>query len=79
MSVQKVYCGKTADWIQMPFGMVSGSVEGWGGYRRRQRVSFGVEFGRATVTNWDFATRLFPNYFGQYSFLVRVPYNLENK
>jgi len=21
--VRKVYCGKTADWIQMPFGMVS--------------------------------------------------------
>ena len=22
--VRKVYCGKTADWIRMPFGMVSG-------------------------------------------------------
>ena len=27
-SVWKVYCGKTADWIRMPFGMVSGV--GWG-------------------------------------------------
>jgi len=24
LSVQTVYSGKTADWIQMPFGMVSG-------------------------------------------------------
>jgi len=24
LCVQKVYCGKTADWIRMPFGMVSG-------------------------------------------------------
>jgi len=23
-SVRKVYCGKTAEWIRMPFGMVSG-------------------------------------------------------
>jgi len=26
-SIQKVYCGKTADWIRMPFGVRS--VEGW--------------------------------------------------
>ena len=51
-----------------------GSVEGWGvldvlgGYRRRIRGSFVVEFGRPIVTNEDFATRLFPNYFGQYLF-----------
>jgi len=24
LSVQKVYCGKMADWIQVPFGVVSG-------------------------------------------------------
>jgi len=24
LSVWKVYCGKMAEWIQMPFGMVSG-------------------------------------------------------
>jgi len=23
LSVRKVYCGKTAEWIRMPFGMVS--------------------------------------------------------
>ena len=27
-SVRGVICGKTAEWIRMPFGMVSGSVEG---------------------------------------------------
>jgi len=44
--VQKVYCGKTAYWIQMPFGMVSGVGQGMGvldrGYdRRKERDSFG--------------------------------------
>jgi len=29
-SVQKVYCGKTADWIRLPFGMVSGVGQGMG-------------------------------------------------
>jgi len=29
LSVLKVYCGKTADWIRMPFGMVSGIGRGW--------------------------------------------------
>jgi len=24
LSVRKVYCGKTADWIRMPFGTVNG-------------------------------------------------------
>ena len=44
-------CGKTADWIQMPFGMVSGIAQGMGvldggGDRRRGRGSFGVIVGR---------------------------------
>jgi len=30
LSVRKVYCGKTADWIWMPFGMVSGIGRGMG-------------------------------------------------
>jgi len=29
-SVQKVYCGKMAEWIRMPFGMVSGVCIRWG-------------------------------------------------
>jgi len=49
---QKVHCGKTADWIQMPFGMVSGVsrlmvVLDGGSDRRRGRGSFGDKF----VTN----------------------------
>ena len=28
LSVRKVYCGETADWIRMPFGMVSGVIRG---------------------------------------------------
>ena len=30
-AVLKVYCGKTADWIRMPFGVVSGVGQGMGG------------------------------------------------
>ena len=30
VSVRKVYCGKTADWIRMPFGMVNGVGRGMG-------------------------------------------------
>ena len=64
LSVRKVYCGKTADWIRMPFGVVSGAGRGMGvldgdGYRRRERGSFGGEFGASIVTNGAFATRLF--------------------
>jgi len=29
-SVCKVYCGKTAEWIRMPFGVVSGVGQGMG-------------------------------------------------
>jgi len=41
-----VYCGKTADWIRMPFGVVSGvelgiGVLDFGGDRRRGRGSLG--------------------------------------
>jgi len=30
MCVRKVYCGKTADWIRMLFGMASGVGRGMG-------------------------------------------------
>jgi len=55
-SVQKVYCGKTAEWIQIPFGMVSGVDRRMGvldgaGYRRRGKGSFGVNLGRPIVNN----------------------------
>jgi len=63
-----VYCGKTVDWIRMPFGVVSGVSRGMGildggGYRQWERGSFGVKLGRPFVTNGAFATRLFSNYF----------------
>ena len=50
LSVRKVYCGKTAAWIRMPFRMVSGVGRGMGVlngsiYRRRGRSTFGVQFG----------------------------------
>jgi len=52
----RVYCGKTADWIQMPFEMVGGvglgmGVLDFGGDRRKGSGSFGGEFGRRIVTN----------------------------
>jgi len=73
LSVHKVYCGKTAEWIWMPFGMVSGVGQRMGvldgcGYRRRKGAVLAVNFGRPIVTNGDLATRLLPNYFGQYLF-----------
>jgi len=29
LSVRKVYCGKTVEWIRMPFGMMSEVGRGW--------------------------------------------------
>ena len=53
--LRKMYCGKTADWNQMPFGMVSGVDRGMGVLdgnvdRWRGRGSFGAEFG---VSHWN--------------------------
>jgi len=50
LSVHKVCCGKTAEWIQMRLGRSSGvgqrmGVLDGGGYHRRRRGSFGGEFG----------------------------------
>jgi len=60
--VWKVYCGKTADWIRMPFGLVSGiglgmDILDFGGDSRRGRGSLGVNLGRPIVTSGSFATR----------------------
>jgi len=51
LCVRKVYCGKTAKWIRMPFGVVSGVGRGIGvldgdGDRRRERAVLGVNLGR---------------------------------
>jgi len=56
-SVRKVYCGKTAEWIRMPFGMMSGVGRGMGvldvgGYRQREGGSFGSEFWASRCNQW---------------------------
>jgi len=55
-----VSCGKTADWIRMPFGVVSEigrgiSVLHGGWLSSKGRGSFRVNEGHRIVTNWDFA------------------------
>jgi len=58
-----VYCGKTAEWIRMPFGVVSGvgrrgmCVLERSGDRRREGQFMGVNLGRPNVTNGAFVTR----------------------
>ena len=52
-----VYCGKTADWIRMPFGVVSGvglgmGVLDFGGDRRRGRGSLRGEFAASHCNQW---------------------------
>ena len=56
--VRKVYCGKTVDWIRMPFGMVSGVGRGMdvldgGGDHRRGKCSFGSEFDNLYFTTYS--------------------------
>ena len=51
----------------MPFGMVSGAGRGMGVLDgvvivKGEGAVLVLNFGRPIVTNWDFATRLFPNY-----------------
>ena len=48
--LSKVHCGKTAEWIRMPLGMVSGVGRGMGvldrgGDRRRERAVLGLNLG----------------------------------
>ena len=54
-----MYCGKTADLIRMPFGVVSEVGQGMGvldggGYLRREGAVLWVNVGRPIVTNGDF-------------------------
>ena len=57
LSVKWVNCGKTADWIWMPFGVVSGVgrkmgvLDGW--RSSKGRGSFGVNVGHPIATNED--------------------------
>jgi len=69
LSVRKVYCGKMADWIQMPFGVVSGVSRGTGVLNRvviieGEGAVLQVNLGCPIVTNGD-SDALFPNYFGE--------------
>ena len=57
LCVRKVYCGKTANWIWMPFGVVSGFRFGivvldFGGDCQKGRGSFGGEFGAPHCNQW---------------------------
>ena len=57
-----MYCGKTAEWIRVPFGIVSGVSRIMGVLHRVVIVEgegavLGVNFGRPVVTNGTFATR----------------------
>ena len=59
LSVRKVYCGKTTNWIRMLFGMVSGVGQGMGVLDgvvivKGEGAVFGVNLGRRIVTNGTF-------------------------
>jgi len=67
-----VYCAKTAHWIWMAFGVMSGVDRGMGvvdgsGDRRREGAVLCINVGHPIVTSgvsaWGVAMRLFPNYF----------------
>jgi len=69
VSVRKVYCGKMADWIWIPFGVVSGVGRGMGVLDgvvivEWEGAVFGVNVEHPIVTNGD-GDALFPNYFGE--------------
>jgi len=60
--VRKVYCGKTADCIRMPFGVARGVGRGMGVLDgvvivEGEGAVWEVNLGRLIVTNWAFATR----------------------
>jgi len=55
----KVHCGKTADWIRMPFGVVRGmGVLDGVVIVREEATVFEVNLGRPIVTSGAFATDL---------------------
>ena len=67
LSVCPVHCGKTADRIRMPFGIIDRIGPGMrqvvgSGDRSTGRGTFGGEFG---VRHCNQYAALFPNYFGQ--------------
>jgi len=57
--VQTVYCGKTADWIWMPFGEVSGAGRGMGVLDEGEgRSILWVNMEHLIVTNGEFVAYL---------------------
>ena len=78
-SVCPVHCGKTADRIRMPFGIIGRTGPGMRqlvgfGDRSTGRGTFGGEFGARHCNQWGLCgvrvrkcrdAALFPNYFGQ--------------
>ena len=83
-SVCPVHCGKTADRIRMPFGIIGRAGPGMRqlvgfGDRSTGRGTFGSEFGVRHCNQWElYGVRvrqrrdvaLFPNYFGQTCYLL---------
>jgi len=57
LCVRKVYCGKTADWIRMPFRVVNGVGLGMVVIVEGEGQFLGVNLGRPVVTNGAFAKR----------------------
>ena len=58
LSVWKVYRGKTAEWIPMPFGMVSGVTQGMGvldgvAIIKWEGAVLGGEFGASHCNQWE--------------------------
>ena len=75
-SVSRKCCGKMADWIQMPYGVVSGvrldmGVSDFGGDQQRGMGSFRSEFGVSHCNQWGLCNMLFSNYF-EYLFVLQV-------
>ena len=62
---RKVYCGKTADWIRIPFGVMSGVGLGMGVWVVivEGEEAVWVEFGAFHCNQWDRCDALFSNYF----------------
>ena len=80
LSVWKVYCGNTAEWIRTPFGIVSGvrrgmSVLDGGSDPQKGRGIFGGEFGVSHCHQWglcdaDLPELLWAGLDAEYSWLV---------
>jgi len=66
------------EWDRSRMGVLYGFLD-----RRREWAVLGVNLGRPIVTNGDFVTRLFPNYFEQYLLwlwlTIAVPWRVRHR